>query len=137
MTSRSESRERALSGHLADSRRPKTKEALEERAPDARHSSQSSSARQAWANPRSEDARRQRPSIVGPGVCRSHRIVSAERLEFELGAHLSSIDAALAQTSLAERVAALRAAVKATLPTLLDEHEDWLRLVRPHHLPLG
>jgi hypothetical protein len=54
-----------------------------------------------------------------------------------VGAHLSSIDAALAQTSLAERVAALRAAVKATLPTLLDEHEDWLRLVRPHHLPLG
>jgi len=64
-------------------------------------------------------------------------VVSAERLEFELGAHLSSIDAALAQTSVAERGAALRAAVKATLATLLDEHEDWLMLVRPHHLPLG
>ena len=64
-------------------------------------------------------------------------VVSAERLEFELGAHLSSIDAALAQASLADRGTALRAAVKAALATILDEHEDWLMLVRPHHLPLG
>jgi hypothetical protein len=64
-------------------------------------------------------------------------VVSAERLEFELGAHLSAIDAALAQSSSAECAIALRAAVKATLATILDEHEDWLMLVRPHHLPLG
>jgi len=64
-------------------------------------------------------------------------VVSAERLEFELGAHLLSMDTALAQTSLAERGAALRVAVKAALSTILDEHEDWLMLVRPHHLPLG
>jgi hypothetical protein len=64
-------------------------------------------------------------------------VVSAERLEFELGAHLSSIDAALTQESLQDRGAHLRAAVKATLATILDEHEDWLMLVRPHHLPLG
>ena len=64
-------------------------------------------------------------------------VVSAEPLEFELGAHLLSMDTALAQTSLAERGAALRVAVKAALSTILDEHEDWLMLVRPHHLPLG
>jgi hypothetical protein len=47
------------------------------------------------------------------------------------------MDTALAKTSLAERGAALRVAVKAALSTILDEHEDWLMLVRPHHLPLG
>lgn len=64
-------------------------------------------------------------------------VVSAERLEFELGAHLVAIDAALNQASLADSAFGLRAAVKATLSTILDEHEDWLMLVRPHHLPLG
>jgi hypothetical protein len=33
--------------------------------------------------------------------------------------------------------AAMRASVEAAIAVILDEHQDWNLLVRPHHLPLG
>jgi hypothetical protein len=35
------------------------------------------------------------------------------------------------------RVAALKVAIDAALELILEEHQDWQMLVRPHHLPLG
>jgi hypothetical protein len=32
---------------------------------------------------------------------------------------------------------ALRGSIEAAVAVILDEHQDWNLLVRPHHLPLG
>ena len=35
------------------------------------------------------------------------------------------------------RVAELKASVEAAISLMLEEHQDWHMLVRPHHLPLA
>jgi hypothetical protein len=34
-------------------------------------------------------------------------------------------------------MAALKASIEAALALILEEHQDWHMLVRPHHLPLA
>ena len=62
----------------------------------------------------------------------SYRLhATSERLEVELQETIERIRASEAQPQL------LRAAVKSAIALILEEHQDWQMLVRPHHLPLG
>jgi hypothetical protein len=62
---------------------------------------------------------------------------TSERLVHELQGAIDKIRAALAQYSQADGVAELKAAVEAAISLVLEEHQDWHMLVRPHHLPLA
>jgi len=58
--------------------------------------------------------------------------VTAERLIVDLQGAIDEIRA-----SLAADAPAIRGAVLASLALILEEHQDWHMLVRPHHLPLA
>jgi hypothetical protein len=62
---------------------------------------------------------------------------TSERLVHELQGAIDKIRAALGQYSQGEGVAALKASVEAAISLVLEEHQDWHMLVRPHHLPLA
>jgi hypothetical protein len=62
---------------------------------------------------------------------------TSERLVHELQGAIDKIRAALAQYSQVQSVAGLKASVEAAISLVLEEHQDWHMLVRPHHLPLA
>jgi hypothetical protein len=62
---------------------------------------------------------------------------TAERLVSELKSAIDRIQAALQSASGAARIAAIKATIRDSLGLILEEHQDWQMLVRPHHLPLA
>jgi hypothetical protein len=67
----------------------------------------------------------------------SYRLAAtSERLAGELEADAAKLREALGQGAGAN-AAGVRAAVREALGRILDEHQDWHMLVRPHHLPLA
>lgn len=62
---------------------------------------------------------------------------ASERLATELGRIVEPVKQALDATDPFASVEVLRAAVLSAVTLILEEHQDWHMLVRPHHLPLG
>ncbi|MES2899893.1 MAG: hypothetical protein V4723_09205 [Pseudomonadota bacterium] len=62
---------------------------------------------------------------------------TSERLSIELGKTIEPMRKVLAMPEPAEGATLLRAAVLSAVELIMDEHDDWHMLVRPHHLPLG
>jgi hypothetical protein len=62
---------------------------------------------------------------------------TSERLEAELSGAISRIRAALAQQDAAPEAASIKETIQEAIELILEEHQDWHMLVRPHHLPLG
>jgi microcompartment protein CcmL/EutN len=50
---------------------------------------------------------------------------------------MTRIRATLDERGAASDVTALKAAVEAAIALILEEHQDWHLLVRPHNLPLA
>jgi len=63
--------------------------------------------------------------------------VTSERLVRELQAAVDRIQAALTAQAGAPMASAVKASVEDALALILEEHQDWQMLVRPHHLPLA
>ena len=61
---------------------------------------------------------------------------TSERLTAELQTCIDDVEKALAGAE-GQPVGKLTAAVKAAIALILEEHQDWHMLVRPHHLPLA
>lgn len=62
---------------------------------------------------------------------------TSERLVTQLKEAIDSIRAAFDQLASGGDLNALKAAIQAAIAMILEEHQDWHLLVRPHHLPLG
>jgi len=62
---------------------------------------------------------------------------TSERLMRELRASIDKIRAALAETLSSGDPTPLKAAIEAAMALILEEHQDWHLLVRPHNLPLA
>ena len=62
---------------------------------------------------------------------------TSERLVAELQGAMTRIRATLDERGDASDVTALKAAVEAAIALILEEHQDWHLLVRPHNLPLA
>jgi len=66
---------------------------------------------------------------------------TSERLVAELKGSIERIRAAIDQGGSgddpASRAAALKASIEAAVALILEEHQDWHLLVRPHQLPLA
>ena len=62
---------------------------------------------------------------------------TSERLVAELQGAIDRIRAALHSVDPPRDVNALKAAIEAAIALILEEHQDWHLLVRPHNLPLG
>jgi hypothetical protein len=62
---------------------------------------------------------------------------TSERLWGELQRAIGSIRAALATQGPAPEVEATKASIMEAIELILEEHQDWHMLVRPHHLPLA
>jgi hypothetical protein len=62
---------------------------------------------------------------------------TSERLARELGNSSEHIQTALAEVAPSGNPLALKAAIEGAIALILEEHQDWNLLVRPHHLPLG
>ncbi len=62
---------------------------------------------------------------------------TSERLMVELHGAIEDVRKALAELPQVRRVEALKASVQAAIALILEEHQDWHMLVRPHHLPLA
>lgn len=62
---------------------------------------------------------------------------TSERLAGELQDATERIAATAIAPAAAVDVVALKAAIEAALAGILEEHQDWNLLVRPHHLPLA
>ena len=62
---------------------------------------------------------------------------TSERLVVELQGAIDEIQLTLTQPQEGPRLAALKASVEAAIALILEEHQDWHMLVRPHHLPLA
>jgi hypothetical protein len=68
----------------------------------------------------------------------SYRLgATSKRLVVELQAGIEHIRSALVQPQEGLRFEALKASVEAAIALILQEHQDWHMLVRPHHLPLA
>jgi len=63
--------------------------------------------------------------------------VTSERLVKGLQDALERIRAALGAGHGPPRTMAIKASIEAALELILEEHQDWQMLVRPHHLPLA
>jgi len=61
--------------------------------------------------------------------------VTAERLVVELSGAIKSIQAT--QAGGGTDAGDVRDAARDAIGVILEEHQDWHMLVRPHHLPLG
>jgi len=67
----------------------------------------------------------------------SYRLAaSSERLALELQTAGANIAQALQEADAARLSEGVRNAITAAILLILDEHQDWHMLVRPHHLPL-
>jgi hypothetical protein len=62
---------------------------------------------------------------------------SSERVALELRGAIEQINRASAAEGHEASVEPLQSAVRAAITLILEEHQDWYMLVRPHHLPLG
>ena len=62
---------------------------------------------------------------------------ASERLVGELQGAMARIRAALDEEGVNGGVTALKAAIEAAIALILEEHQDWHLLVRPHNLPLA
>lgn len=62
--------------------------------------------------------------------------VTSERLVFELNTAIARIQKTPVSGS-PDAVAGVREAARDAIGIILEEHQDWYMLVRPHHLPLG
>jgi hypothetical protein len=62
---------------------------------------------------------------------------TSERLWGELQRAIGSIQATLQPLGPAPEAAAIKAAIMEAIELILEEHQDWHMLVRPHHLPLA
>lgn len=63
---------------------------------------------------------------------------TSERLVKDLQAAIDQIRATLAQAAVPAAIASgVKAAIEDALALILEEHQDWQMLVRPHHLPLA
>ena len=62
---------------------------------------------------------------------------TSERLGRELQSAMARIRSALDQAGSANDVRAIKAAIEAAIALILEEHQDWHLLVRPHTLPLA
>lgn len=68
----------------------------------------------------------------------SHRLAeTARQLDRQLGALHAELQQAMDAATGAEQTAGVHRAAFAALNLILEEHQDWHHLVRPHHLPLG
>jgi hypothetical protein len=68
----------------------------------------------------------------------AYRLEAASaRLAAELERAIAPIRQFMAAANPVETAEELRATVLSAIALILDEHEDWHMLVRPHHLPLG
>jgi hypothetical protein len=63
--------------------------------------------------------------------------VTSERLVGELASSIGHIRTALGSEIGAPDVAAIKNSIEDALALILEEHQDWQMLVRPHHLPLA
>jgi hypothetical protein len=61
---------------------------------------------------------------------------TSERLVVGLQGAIARIETAMHSTG-ASSMALLKASIEAAIALILEEHQDWHMLVRPHHLPLG
>jgi len=59
------------------------------------------------------------------------------RLTVELRAAIDAIGAALEQFRATGNAATLKQSITEAIGLILEEHEDWHLVVRPHHLPLA
>ncbi len=62
---------------------------------------------------------------------------TSQRLVVELQGAMDRIRAVLEPAASAIDVSVLKAAIEAAIALILEEHQDWHLLVRPHNLPLG
>jgi hypothetical protein len=62
---------------------------------------------------------------------------TSERLVVDLHGAIARIELALPADGPAPDTGALKAAIEAAIALILEEHQDWHMLVRPHHLPLA
>ena len=62
---------------------------------------------------------------------------TSERLFGDLQDAITRIQAALRDQAASGEILGLKAAVEAAIALILEEHQDWHLLVRPHNLPLG
>jgi hypothetical protein len=62
---------------------------------------------------------------------------TSERLVGELGGAIERIRSTVDPVSGRRDVVALKAAIEAAIALILEEHQDWNLLVRPHNLPLA
>ena len=63
---------------------------------------------------------------------------TSERLVAELQSAIDRINAALGKSEMSDAaVIALKAAIEGAISLILEEHQDWHLLVRPHNLPLA
>ena len=62
---------------------------------------------------------------------------TSERLAVELQVAIGRIRAALEIQDPAAGAEAIRESIQAAIELILEEHQDWHMLVRPHHLPLA
>lgn len=62
---------------------------------------------------------------------------ASERVALELHKAAAEIQASLGVEPPAARVERFKTAIRDAVGLILQEHQDWYMLVRPHHLPLG
>ena len=62
---------------------------------------------------------------------------TSERLVTELGGAIAGIRTTLAQQDPLQAAGGLKESIQEAIELILDEHQDWHMLVRPHHLPLA
>jgi hypothetical protein len=62
---------------------------------------------------------------------------TSERLVNELQGAIDTIRSTLEAGTPAPAARELKASIEAAIALILEEHQDWHMLVRPHHLPLG
>ncbi|MDP8985388.1 MAG: hypothetical protein M3N97_10140 [Pseudomonadota bacterium] len=62
---------------------------------------------------------------------------TSERLVVDLQGAIDRIGASLTEGDPGAGAVALKASVEAAIALILEEHQDWHMLVRPHHLPLA
>ena len=62
---------------------------------------------------------------------------TSERLAVELQQAIGDIRSSLGAEGSTPRAAAIKESIQSAIELILEEHQDWHMLVRPHHLPLA
>ena len=62
---------------------------------------------------------------------------TSERLVVELQGAIGRIQSTLDPQDPLRSAAAIKESIQAAIELILEEHQDWHMLVRPHHLPLA